>query len=74
MVATDVAARAVRVSPRTVRRYTERGELEAKAQGEHVNRERPVFVDCPRAGGVADGARAGSAGRPRRGRYPRPSP
>lgn len=70
----DVAARAVLVSPQTVRRYAERGEFEAKVQGERVNRERPVFVDCPRAEGVADGARAGSAGRPRPGRYPRPSP
>jgi len=37
-VGTDVAAKAVRVSPRTIRRYIERGELEAKPQGEGVNR------------------------------------
>ena len=47
-VATDVAARAVRVSPRTVRHYADRGEPEAKAQGERVNREWPVSIDGPR--------------------------
>jgi hypothetical protein len=40
-----VAARAVRVSPRTIRRYIERGELEAKPQGEGVRREWLVSVD-----------------------------
>src|SRR5918999_5132914 len=44
-VTTDVAAKAVRVSPRTVRRYIERGELEAKPQGEGVRREWLVSVD-----------------------------
>ncbi len=44
-VTTDVAARAVRVSPRTIRRYIERGELEAKPQGEGVRREWLVSVD-----------------------------
>ncbi len=44
-VTTDVAARAVRVSPRTIRRYIERGELEAKPQGEGVKREWLVSVD-----------------------------
>ena len=44
-VTTEVAARAVRVSPRTVRRYIERGELEAKPQGEGVNRTWLVSVD-----------------------------
>ena len=44
-VTTDVAARAVRVSPRTIRRYIDRGELEAKPQGEGVRREWLVSVD-----------------------------
>jgi hypothetical protein len=44
-VTTEVAARAVRVSPRTIRRYIERGELEAKPQGEGVNRTWLVSVD-----------------------------
>jgi hypothetical protein len=72
-VATDVVARAVPASPRTVRRYTEIVESKAKAQGERVYREWPVSIDGPRAEGVADGARAGSAGRSRTGLYPRPS-
>ena len=38
-ITTEVAAKAVRVSPRTIRRYIERGELEAKPQGEGVRRE-----------------------------------
>jgi hypothetical protein len=44
-ITTDVAARAVRVSPRTIRRYIERGELDAKPQGEGVRREWLVSVD-----------------------------
>src|SRR5918997_1909972 len=44
-VTTEVAARAVRVSPRTIRRYIDRGELEAKPQGEGVRREWLVSVD-----------------------------
>jgi hypothetical protein len=44
-VATDVAARAVRVSPRTIRRYIEQGKLEAKPLGEGVRREWLVSVD-----------------------------
>ena len=40
-----MAARAVRVSPRTIRRYIERGELEAKPQGEGVNRTWLISVD-----------------------------
>ena len=44
-VTTDVAARAVRVSPRTIRRLIERGELEAKAEGEGVERRWLVSVD-----------------------------
>jgi hypothetical protein len=44
-VGTDVAAKAVRVSSRTNSRYIERGELEAKPQGEGVNRDWLVSVD-----------------------------
>jgi hypothetical protein len=44
-VTTEVAARAVRVSPRTIRRYIDQGRLEAKPQGEGVRREWLVSVD-----------------------------
>src|SRR5918997_1754598 len=44
-VTTEVAARAVRVSPRTIRRYIEQGKLEAKLQGEGVRREYLVSVN-----------------------------
>jgi DNA-binding transcriptional MerR regulator len=44
-VATDVAARALRVSPRTIRRYIDQGRLEAKLEGEGVRREWLVSVD-----------------------------
>lgn len=44
-ITTEVAARAVRVSPRTIRRYIERGELKAKPQGEGVRREWLISVD-----------------------------
>jgi hypothetical protein len=44
-----VAAKAVRVSPRTIRRYIERGELDAKPQGEGVNRTWLVSVDSLQA-------------------------
>jgi hypothetical protein len=43
-VATEVAARALRVSPRTIRRLIERGDLEAKAEGEGVKRTWSVSV------------------------------
>ena len=44
-VTTDVAAKALRVSPRTIRRYIDQGKLEAKPQGEGVRREWLVSVD-----------------------------
>ena len=44
-VTTDVAARAVRVSPRTIRRYIDQGRLRAKQQGEGVRSEWLVSVD-----------------------------
>jgi hypothetical protein len=44
-VTTDVAAKAVRVSPRTIRRYIGQGKLQAKPQGEGVRREWLVSVD-----------------------------
>ena len=42
---TEVAARAVRVSPRTIRRLIDKGELEARAEGEGVKRKWYVSVD-----------------------------
>jgi hypothetical protein len=44
-VTTDVAAKAVRASPRTIRRYIDQSKLEAKPQGEGVRREWLVSVD-----------------------------
>ncbi len=44
-VTTDVAARAVRVSPRTIRRMIDRGELKAKAEGEGIERRWLVDID-----------------------------
>jgi len=44
-ITTDVAARAVRVSPRTIRRYIDRGELKAKVEGEGVERRWLIDVD-----------------------------
>jgi hypothetical protein len=44
-ITTEVAARAVRVSPRTIRRYIDQGKLEARLQGEGVRREWLVSVD-----------------------------
>jgi hypothetical protein len=44
-VTTDVAARAVRVSPRTIRRYIDQGKLEGKLEREGVRREWLVSVD-----------------------------
>jgi septal ring factor EnvC (AmiA/AmiB activator) len=44
-ITTEVAARALRVSPRTIRRYIEQGRLEAQLQGEGVRREWLVSVD-----------------------------
>jgi hypothetical protein len=44
-ITTEVAARALRVSPRTIRRYIEQGRLKAKVHGEGVRREWLVSVD-----------------------------
>jgi hypothetical protein len=44
-ITTEVAAKAVRVSPRTIRRYIDQGKLDAKPQGEGVNRTWLVSVD-----------------------------
>jgi DNA-binding transcriptional MerR regulator len=60
-VTTDVAARAVRVSPRTIRRYIEQGKLKAKPQGEGVRREYLVSVDSLHA---LRATRSSSAGVP----------
>ena len=64
-VATDVAARAVRVSPRTIRRYIDQGKLEAKPQGEGVRREWLVSIDSLHA---LLAARTADEGGPRGGR------
>ncbi len=59
-VTTDVAAKAVRKSPRTIRRYIERGELQAKPHGESVRREWLVSVEQPpRLARLADCRRGG---------------
>lgn len=44
-ITTDVAARAVRVSPQTIRRFIERGELAARQEGEGVEKRWLVSVD-----------------------------
>jgi hypothetical protein len=44
-VTTEGAAKAVRVSPRTIRRYIERGKFEAKPQSKGVRRSWLVSVD-----------------------------
>lgn len=44
-VTTEVAARAVRVSPRTIRRLIDKGELEARSEGKGVRRKWYVSVD-----------------------------
>ena len=44
-ITTDVAARAVRVSPRTIRRYIDKGELKAKVEGEGVERRWLIDAD-----------------------------
>jgi hypothetical protein len=44
-VTTEVAARAIRVSPRTIRRLIQRGDIEAKPQGEGVKRTWLVSID-----------------------------
>ena len=72
-VNTDVAARAVRVSPRTIRRLIERGELVAKQEGGGVEKRWLVSVDslhllrASRSEG-ADGPREDRADGPENGR------
>jgi hypothetical protein len=44
-VTTDVAAAAIRVSPRTVRDYIRSGELKAKSEGEGVTKRWLVSID-----------------------------
>ena len=74
-VTMDVAARAVRVSPRTIRRLIERGELRAKAEGEGVERRWLVDVDslyALRSSRTETGNRPDSVGQcPRSGRVRR---
>jgi hypothetical protein len=44
-ITTKVAARSLRVDPRTVRKYIKQGKLEAKAEGEGVEKTYLVSVD-----------------------------
>ena len=68
-VCTYVVAKAVRVSPRTISRYIERGELEAKSQAEGVSRAWRVSVGRPaRALLLAVGEDGPTEEPPRRGR------
>jgi DNA repair exonuclease SbcCD ATPase subunit len=48
-VTTDVAARALRVTPRTVRTYIDQGRLEARSQGEGVRKSWLVSVESLQA-------------------------
>src|SRR5918999_836376 len=67
-ITTEVAARAVRVSPRTIRRYIDQGKLEAKQRGEGVRREWLVSVDSLHALRARSPARTFTEGGPRGGR------
>lgn len=62
-VTTKVAAEALGVNPRTVRAYIERGDLEARAEGEGIQKAYLVFIDSVYA--LRD-RRGASAGKPRR--------
>src|SRR5215204_6564982 len=44
-VTTKVAAQALRVDPRTVRKYIQQGKLEAKVEGEGVEKAYLVSID-----------------------------
>jgi hypothetical protein len=44
-VNTDVAARALGVTPRTIRAYIEQGKIEARSQGEGVKKTWTVSID-----------------------------
>lgn len=62
-VTTKVAAEALGVNPRTVRAYIERGDLEARAEGEGIQKAYLVSIDSVFA--LRD-RRGASAGKPRR--------
>ena len=72
-VTTDVAASALKRSPRRVREYIRRGELAAKTEGEGVHKRYLVSIDSLNAlldknrssGGTRTDPRSGSAQRPR---------
>jgi hypothetical protein len=64
-VTTEVAAAALRVSPRTVRDYIRSGGLKAKAEGEGVNKRWLVSIDAVQALRDKRSA-AGEMPRPRR--------
>src|SRR5215210_61488 len=44
-VTTEVAARALGVTPRTIRTYIEQGKIEAKSEGEGVKKSWVVSID-----------------------------
>lgn len=69
-VTTDVAAKAVRVSPRTIRRMIDRGELKAKAEGEGIERRWLVDIDSIQA---LRSSRTGSGNGPVSGREREPA-
>src|SRR5215204_215470 len=75
-VTTKVAAQALRVDPRTVRKYIQQGKLEAKVEGEGVEKAYLVSIDSVYAlrGRTSDrtGPQAGRA-RPRGPRFLRTS-
>src|SRR5215208_3132242 len=68
-VTTKVAAQALRVDPRTVRKYIQQGKLEAKVEGEGVEKAYLVSIDSVHAlrGRTADrtGPQTGRANGPR---------
>src|SRR5215207_4802870 len=63
-VTTKVAAQALRVDPRTVRKYINQGKLEAKVEGEGVEKAYLVSIDSVYAlrGRAADRTRTGPGG------------
>jgi len=68
-VTTKVAAQALRIDPRTVRKYIQQGKLEAKVEGEGVEKAYLVSIDSVHAlrGRTADrtGPQTGRANGPR---------
>jgi hypothetical protein len=70
-VTTRVAAQALRVDPRTVRKYIKQGKLEAKVEGEGVEKAYLISIDSVLALRGRDPERSGPL--PVRGNSPRES-